>query len=805
MIPRVPIRMSARLAMIAAVVVLAGAALSLAVDPGWPRVINLPEGRIVVYEPQVESLEGNILKGRGALSLTPQGKKDPVFGAIWFESRIEIDRDARTVDVLEMKIPRVRFPNSTDEESAKYSEIITREAGKWDMTLSLDRMIAGLNAAKREREQDDNLSMKPPKILFETEPALLVIFDGDPKKVPVQGGELERVVNTPYFMVYEIGSKTYFLNGAGQWFGASAATGPWKPAKAVPAAITKLYDETSAKPADERAAASGAAGRPASGTPAEGQVPKIIVSTEPAELVVSEGKPQFASIAGGDLLYMTNTESNVMLEVASQKYYVLLSGRWFRSGSMEGPWEFVRPDTLPETFAKIPEASDKGEVLAHVAGTPQAEEAVMDAAVPQTAAVKRSEAKLTVEYDGAPNFRKIPGTEVDYAINTSSEVLRIRGKYYACDQAIWFMADSPDGPWVVCDQVPEEVQQIPPDVPVHNVKYVYVYDHTPDTVYTGYLPGYVGSYPYYGTVVYGTGWYYPGWWGSVYYPWPLTYGFHANYNSYYGWSFGFGFGWGWGPFYASFGSWGYPGWWGPVGWVGGYYPYYGYGYHPYHTCYYPSPYYNHGVYYPGTTRVVRNEPLGTNQNLYRQGTNKGRVTATRDKGGPPRAPVARGVPNNVYADPDGNIYRRTNNGWQSRAPGGWRKTAPPPASAPALAGGTHGTMRVPPPPGARPAPGHVTPAPGTVGNVMRTIPPPPRTSLNNDYIARQRGDQRARQYQMGGGGGRPGGAPPPHGPGAAPRPSGGGGGHPSSPPSHGGGGHPGGSPPRGGGGGHPHH
>jgi hypothetical protein len=74
----------------------------LAADPGWPRVINAPDGKIVVYEPQIESLDGNVLKGRGAVSLTPKGKTEPVFGAIWFESRIEIDRDSRTVDVLEM-------------------------------------------------------------------------------------------------------------------------------------------------------------------------------------------------------------------------------------------------------------------------------------------------------------------------------------------------------------------------------------------------------------------------------------------------------------------------------------------------------------------------------------------------------------------------------------------------------------------------------------------------------------------------------------------------------------------------------
>ena len=804
MFPPPTARFKARPLLLTAVLSLVLGGGVLAADPGWPRVINAPDGKIVVYEPQIESLDGNVLKGRGAVSLTPKGKTEPVFGAIWFESRIEIDRDSRTVDVLEMKIPRVRFPNSTDADSARYSDIITREAKNWDLNLSLDRMIAGLNAAKREHEQAEDLNMQPPEILFETQPALLVSFDGDPKVVPVHDSELKRVVNTPYFMVQDPGSDAFYLNGADHWFTSEKALGPWKPIATVPPEVTRLYDQTTAKPGPEGSPTAGktaTAGARASG----GQVPKIIVSKEPTELIVSDGKPQFAPIAEGNLLYMSNTDSDVIMEVATQKYYVLLSGRWFRSGSMEGPWEFVRPDALPEEFAKIPAASERGDVLAHVAGTPQAEDAVADAAVPQTAAVRRSEAKVSVEYDGDPKFKKIPGTQVEYAVNTSSQVLRIKGKYYACDQAVWFVSDAPDGPWTVCDQVPEEVQQIPPDSPVYNVKYVYVYDHTPDTVYVGYLPPYVGCYPYYGTVVWGTGWYYPGWWGSVYYPWPVTYGFHAHYNSYYGWSFGFGFGWSWGPFYASFGSWGYPGWWGPVGWVPFYRPY------PY-PIYYPTPYYNHGVYYPGTTRVVRTEAYGTNQNLYRSTGNNGRVAATRDKGPRPNVPMARGVANNVFAGSDGNIYRRTQNGWQTRNPRGWART---PTGSETGAGVARSAPA--PHPTTHPSPG--TPVSGAPAGPTRPGPPTqdPTQSLDRDYQARQHGDTRTRQYWTGGS--RPS-VPPPHGSVMPPRTSGPSpyaGGHGGAPPHgggsaagapHGGGAGgagsrpPSGGAPRGGGGGH---
>ncbi len=73
------------------------------------------------------------------------------------------------------------------------------------------------------------------------------------------------------------------------------------------------------------------------------------------------------------------------------------------------------------------------------------------------------------------------------------------------------------------------MDDIPPSCPVYNVRYVYIFDATPEVIYMGYLPGYVGCYPYYGTVVYGTGHHYAPWRGrSHYYTRPATWGFHAR-------------------------------------------------------------------------------------------------------------------------------------------------------------------------------------------------------------------------------------------------------------------------------------
>ena len=148
-----------------------------------------------------------------------------------------------------------------------------------------------------------------------------------------------------------------------------------------------------------------------------------------------------------------------------------------------------------------------------MAGTPESQEAVIANDIPQTAEVERAEAQLTVTYDGEPRWAQIEETLLAYAINSATPVIRVDPmNYYAVDNGIWFAAPSPFGPWLVASYMPEAIYTISPSSPVYYVTYVRVYDSTPDVVYEGYTPGYLGSY---GSdddvVVYGTGYDYPSW------------------------------------------------------------------------------------------------------------------------------------------------------------------------------------------------------------------------------------------------------------------------------------------------------
>src|SRR4029077_5982046 len=119
-------------------------------------------------------------------------------------------------------------------------------------------------------------------------------------------------------------------------------------------------------------------------------VPKVFVSTTPAELILLRGAPNYLVVSGTGLLWVVNTESDVFRLGKDGAVYFLVSGRWFTAPGFDGPWTFATPN-LPEDFKRISLEHPRSRVLASVPGTSQAAEAVMLAQMPQTARVNKKE------------------------------------------------------------------------------------------------------------------------------------------------------------------------------------------------------------------------------------------------------------------------------------------------------------------------------------------------------------------------------------------------------------------------------
>jgi hypothetical protein len=251
----------------------------------------------------------------------------------------------------------------------------------------------------------------PPQVFFSTRPAMLVLIDGTPVFRPVKETRLERVINTRALMLRDPMSAKLYLNVMDGWLEAPALAGPWTIASQTPADIKKVDLPDGANNSLAVAVM-------------QNGVPSIFVSTQPAELLQTQGEPQVAPIEGTQLIYVANTENDIFVLTSSQDHYILLSGRWFKAQSMRGPWQYVPGENLPADFAKIPASHKKAAVLASVPGTPQATEALIANAIPQTATITRSATSLTVNFDGSPQFRSIETTTLMYAANTTTPVIK---------------------------------------------------------------------------------------------------------------------------------------------------------------------------------------------------------------------------------------------------------------------------------------------------------------------------------------------------------------------------------------------
>ena len=654
----------------------------------WPKELSGDDDIVVlIYQPQVEVFTGNHLEARAAVSVkTPASGNVPVFGAIWIKAKLDTNRDTRTAVIRDIEISDVRIGDASDEQKEDLARLIETSVESSTLTISVDQLLADLDAAGTSVVEAE-LKHTPPEIMLSTVPAMLVSIDGEPVLQDIEGSKYERVVNCPFLIVK--GEYTHYLYvGSNTWYEAPQITGPWGITASVPADIKGLVE-------------------PAEGDAVDLSEMKIIVATEPTELLVSDGEPSWAPIEGMDLLYMDNTDSNAFLELSTQSYYVLLSGRWYRGDGMLGElkWTHIPNNELPDPFAKIPQESVNSAVLSQVAGTQQARDAVLDNTIPQTASIKRDDSSFSVQYDGDPDFAPIEDIQVEYAQNTAAAVFKYGNLFYACDNGVWYVANSATGPWTVATDIPDSIYKIPASNPHHNVTYVKVYDVTPEVVYVGYTPGYYGSYYYRGAVVYGTGWYYRPWYGPYYYPRYPTWGFHVTYNPWTGW--GVGVSWTNGPFRFTFHS--HSSWWG----VGGFHPY-------------PRPFVRSGYRKTNININVdksiyigdRRDRRETHANIYDRPENKIRnaerstTTTTR------QARTASNVQNNVLTDHSGNVYQRSSDGnWSQRDSGQWKQSS---NLDRATSGGA------------------------TLQPTRRTAT---RPQLERDYNARQRGAQRTQNYQ----------------------------------------------------------
>lgn len=656
--------------------------LALAQDPGWPRQIIKPGGKLVIYQPQVDSWNNfTAITWRQAFQLTPTGGKQ-VVGAISLSGTTSVDHETRMVVFYDMKVLNTYFPSLPPDVTAQMDQLVRGFIPPY-VNISLDRVVA--NVPKPQNVNTVELNNNPPFIFVSHTPAILLGVDGEPVFADLPNVDLKSVVNTTWPLFLDKSNSQYYLLVNNIWLTAGDLHGPWSMTMNIPRDFKKLPD--SGKFADVKMAYP----PPHVSNPI---VPAVFYATSPAEVILFDGQPTYTQIAGTQLTYANNTNSPVFVYSPTQTYYYLAAGRWFSAPDLAGPWTFASL-SLPSDFANIPLGNPESAVLSSVPGTNEAKDAVLIAQIPTTMILNpvTAAAQAHVIYSGSPEFVPITGTSMLYATNTVDKVIQVGAVYYLCLQGVWFMSTTANGPWSTAGSVPQVIYTIPPSSPVYNVTYVTQVTTSDGNISSSYTAGYLGAFVMgaaVGAIVAsGTGYYYPPYIGypvggyPYYHPYATPYGY-GGYSSAYATSTG-----AYGVSNTTYGAYG------KTTTAAQYNPYTGtyargastsnaYGkqsvgqaYNPYTGTYGATHQGSSPTAQWGQSYVQQGNKSAYTQHYSTadgtvgsvQGSQGGRAYASSSAMGNTYA--GKSASGDMYAGHDGNVYQNTGSGWQKYDNGSW--------------------------------------------------------------------------------------------------------------------------------------
>jgi hypothetical protein len=228
--------------------------------------------------------------------------------------------------------------------------------GKWSYPRSVPKALRNLPDDEQWRKAKAAAqnwkrpkSKKPPKIVASETPAEMIVIDGTPDIKPITE-QLRYVANTTSHVFYQ-GQSFYFLV-AGRWFSSRSLDGPWQHAGELPDAFREIPADHAK--ADVRASVPGT--MEARMAALEALIPRrteVDIDSEVIVEVTFTGEPEFEEIPGTSVARGVNTAYDVLL--IDGTYYLCYSAAWYTSASPTGPWLVAR--TVPGVVYTIPPSS----------------------------------------------------------------------------------------------------------------------------------------------------------------------------------------------------------------------------------------------------------------------------------------------------------------------------------------------------------------------------------------------------------------------------------------------------------------
>jgi hypothetical protein len=191
-----------------------------------------------------------------------------------------------------------------------------------------------------------------PKIIYTEKPAELIVTSGSPKLEEIADADgLNQVSNTesPLFKL----DRTWYFLVAGRWFTTTNLDkGPWQYTPELPAAFSMIPEDSAM--ASVRASVPGTV--EAKMAALEALLPttqQVDRDAQPPVEITYAGDPQFEAIPATELSRAVNSGFDILQ--LGNEYYLCYSAIWYQSDSPVGPWTVAA--SVPDEIYAIPPSS----------------------------------------------------------------------------------------------------------------------------------------------------------------------------------------------------------------------------------------------------------------------------------------------------------------------------------------------------------------------------------------------------------------------------------------------------------------
>ena len=385
----------------------------------YPRIERFEQGSVQVDFPSLESWpDFRYLRAWLPVEVSLAGDSKPRVGSAYVQATTDIDFGQRTVAISNLKVLTTKFP---DEDQSEVRNLLVSKAFQGrESIVPLDVLLRLLPEDFEIPGQTSHvagLNFEPPVILVSEKPLKLLSIDIEPVRAQIEGSNLEYVVNTNWNVFYYRPDEHWYVLNDNAWQQNNyLADGDWITTDKLPLDFEKLALNDSWPEVQKALPAR---------LPDSPPMP-FMISMEETELVLLDGAPRLSTIDETGISYVSNTKSDLFR--LGERWYYLVSGRWFSNFQLSGPCQAV--ENLPVAFAEIPVEHQTGHVLDSVPGTRQAWLALLEAALPRRSSVAKGSASgLKVSWGGEPRFEAIVYTQLQRGINTPFHVIKHNNFY----------------------------------------------------------------------------------------------------------------------------------------------------------------------------------------------------------------------------------------------------------------------------------------------------------------------------------------------------------------------------------------